>query len=220
MLILLAIPVLSLRLGFSDESNFEADTTTKKAYDLLVEGFGPGFNGPLLLVTEVPEGTDVAQLSASVSEAIAADPGVVFVSPGQPNDPANPTAVVWTVVPTTSPQDEATTALVNRLRDDVLPPAEEAAGVDVAVTGNVAVNVDFSDYLASRMPYFFGAVLAAVLPPADGRVPVAARAAEGRDHEPAVDRCRVRRRRRAVPVGLGRRAHRHRNPGRSSRGCR
>ncbi len=158
-LILLAIPVLSLRLGFSDESNFEADTTTRKAYDLLVEGFGPGFNGPLLLVTEVPEGTDVEQLAAGVTEAVSADPGVVFVSPGQPNDPANPTAVVWTVVPTTSPQDEATTALVNRLRDDVLPPIEEASGVDLAVTGNVAVNVDFSNYLASRMPYFFGAVL-------------------------------------------------------------
>ena len=58
-LILLAIPLLSLRLGFSDESNFESDTTTKQAYDLLVDGFGPGFNGPLLLVTEVPQGTDV-----------------------------------------------------------------------------------------------------------------------------------------------------------------
>ena len=158
-LLLLAIPVLSLRLGFSDESNFEADTTTRKAYDLLVEGFGPGFNGPLMLVTEMPEGTDVEQLGTSVHDAVAADPGVAFVSPGQPNDPANPTAIFWTVVPTTGPQDEATTALVNRLRGDVLPPLEQADGVDVAVTGSVAVNVDFSSYLAERMPYFFGAVL-------------------------------------------------------------
>ena len=89
-LILLAIPVLSLRMGFSDESNFASDTTTRKAYDLLVEGFGPGFNGPLLLVAEVPEGTDVEQLSTSVTEAVSADPGVAFVSPGQPNDPERP----------------------------------------------------------------------------------------------------------------------------------
>ncbi|HEX6310669.1 MAG TPA: MMPL family transporter [Acidimicrobiia bacterium] len=158
-LLVLALPVLSLRLGFSDESNFAEDTTTKQAYDLLVEGFGPGFNGPLLLVAEMPEGADAADLAA-VEDAAAADPGVEFVSPAQPNDPDQPTAVMWNLVPTSGPQEEATTDLVDRLRDDVLPPAEAAAGVDVAVTGTVAVNVDFSDYLASRLPYFFTAVLA------------------------------------------------------------
>jgi putative drug exporter of the RND superfamily len=158
-LVLLAIPVLSLRLGFSDESNFASDTTTRKAYDLLVEGFGPGFNGPLLLVAEVPAGTDIEQLSTSVTQAVSADPGVAFVSPGQPNDPNNPTAMVWNLVPTTGPQDESTTQLVHRLRSEVLPPIEQQTGVDVLVTGSVAVNVDFSSYLATRMPYFFGAVL-------------------------------------------------------------
>ena len=94
-----------LRLGFSDETNFAQDTTTKQAYDLLVDGFGPGFNGPLLLVAEVPAGTDVDALDA-VTEAVGADPGVAFVSPAHPNDPNNPTAVLWNVVPTTGPQDE------------------------------------------------------------------------------------------------------------------
>ena len=155
----LAIPVFSLRLGFSDESNFADDTSTKQAYDLLVEGFGPGFNGPLILAAELPEGTSPGELAA-ITEAAAADPGVVFVSEPRPNDPDNPTAVMWELVPTSGPQDEATTDLVKRLRDDVLPPAEDAAGVDVAVTGNVAVNVDFSHYLSSRLPYFFTAVLA------------------------------------------------------------
>jgi RND superfamily putative drug exporter len=157
-LVVLAIPVLGLRLGFSDESNYAEETTTKEAYDLLVAGFGAGFNGPLLLVATVPEGTDLAALE-SVTEAASADPGVVFVSPAQPNDPENPTAVLWSLVPTTGPQDQATTDLVNRLRDDVLPPAEEAAGVEVNVTGAVGINIDFADYLASRLPYFFGAVL-------------------------------------------------------------
>ncbi len=158
-LAVLAIPVFSLRLGFSDESNFADDTTTKQAYDLLVEGFGPGFNGPLILAAELPEGTDLADMSA-ISDAAASDPGVEFVSEPRPNDPDNPTAAMWELVPTSGPQDEATTDLVKRLRDDVLPPAEEAAGIDVAVTGNVAVNVDFSHYLSSRLPYFFTAVLA------------------------------------------------------------
>jgi RND superfamily putative drug exporter len=67
---------------------------------------------------------------------------------------------MWELVPTSGPQDEATTDLVKRLRDEALPPAEDATGVDVAVTGNVAVNVDFSHYLSSRLPYFFTAVLA------------------------------------------------------------
>ena len=158
-LLVLAVPVLSLRLAFSDESNFAADTTTKQAYDLLVDGFGEGFNGPLLLVATLPAGTDIAELDA-ITEAAAADPGVAFISPPRPNDPENATAAVWNLVPKTGPQDKATTDLVNRLRDDVLPPAEGVTGVEVAVTGTVAVNVDFSDYLASRLPYFFAAVLA------------------------------------------------------------
>jgi len=158
-LLLLAIPVLSLRLGFSDESNYAEETTTKQAYNLLVEGFGPGFNGPLLLVAELPGGTDVAELDA-ITRAVEADPGVAFISPARANSEQGPTAALWNLVPTTGPQDEATTALVDRLRTDVLPPAERAAGVEVAVTGTVAVNVDFSDYLSSRLPYFFAAVLA------------------------------------------------------------
>ena len=157
-LLVLALPLLGLRLGFSDESNFADDTTTKQAYDLLVEGFGPGFNGPLLLVAEVPDGTDVTALDA-VGEAAGDDPGVAFVSPPRPNDPDAPTAVVWNLVPTSGPQDEATTELVERLRSEVLPPVEAQAGVEVAVTGSVAVNVDFADYLESRYPYFIGAVL-------------------------------------------------------------
>jgi RND superfamily putative drug exporter len=158
LLLVLAAPVLGLRLGFSDESNFAEKTTTKQAYNLLVEGFGKGFNGPLLLAATLPPGANVDRLSV-VKDAIARDPGVAFVSDAQPNDEAKPTAVVWNLVPKSGPQDSATTQLVDRLRDDVLPPAERAAGVDVLVTGSVAVNVDFSDYLASRLPYFFAAVL-------------------------------------------------------------
>ena len=158
-LVLLALPVFSLRLGTSDESNYPDDTSTKQAYDMLVAGFGVGFNGPLTLAAELPEGTDVDDLDA-VTAAVADDPGVAFASPPVLNDEADPTAVLWQVVPTTGPQDAATTELVERLRDDVLPPVEGDAGIDVSVTGMVAANVDFSDYLESRMVWFFTAVLA------------------------------------------------------------
>jgi len=150
-LLILATPVLALRLGFSDESNYADDTTTKRAYNLLVEGFGPGFNGPPLLVAKVAPGTNLASLDA-IGSAVSGDPGVAFVSPVRPNKAEAPTAAMWNLVPTSGPQDEATTALVDRLRDDVLPAAEKAAGVDVALTGTVAVNVDFSDYLHPGCP--------------------------------------------------------------------
>ncbi|MBI5089868.1 MAG: MMPL family transporter, partial [Actinobacteria bacterium] len=158
-LLVLAVPVLGLRLGFSDESNYADDTTTRQAYDLLVEGFGPGFNGPMLLVAELPAGYDTAQLE-TITATVGADPSVAFVSPPVLNDPAAPTSAFWNLIATTGPQEEETTDLVNRLRNDVLPPLEADTGVEVNVSGSVAVNVDFSDYLAGRLPYFFIAVLA------------------------------------------------------------
>jgi len=157
-LLVLSIPVLGMRLGFSDEGNFDRKTTTRKAYDLLAEGFGPGFNGPFLLATEVPAGTSLDDL-APITDAVRADPGVAFVSPPIPNDEGSPAAALWRLVPKTAPQDAATTATVNRLRDRVLPPAESQAGVDAALTGGVPVQVDFSNYLADRLPLFFAVVL-------------------------------------------------------------
>ena len=158
-LLVLAAPVLSLRMAFSDESNAAQSTTTKQAYDLLVDGFGKGFNGPLFLVAKVPQGVGLAALQP-IGDAAATDPAVAAVRGPFPNDPDDPTAVLWNVVPTSGPQDEATSDLVNRLRDHVLPPAEEATGVQVAVTGITAANIDFSHILSERLPYFFLAVLA------------------------------------------------------------
>ena len=157
-LLVLAIPFFSLRMAFSDEGNYPEGTTTRQAYDLLALGFGPGFNGPMLLATEIPEGTDPTALEG-VTEALAADEGVAFVTPAVPNDPAQPTAALWRLFPTTAPQDEATTELVERLRDGVLPAAEAGTDLDVAVSGGVAASVDFSEYLTERMPLFIGVVL-------------------------------------------------------------
>ncbi len=158
-LLVLAIPLASLRLGFSDEGNAPTDTSTRKAYDLLADGFGPGFNGPLVLASEITGPADLAAIP-KVTEALAATPGVAFASPGIPNDPTDPKAVLWRVIPDSAPQDEATTKLVERLRADVLPRATTGTGLQVAVSGFVAVSVDFSNYLAARLPLFIGVVLA------------------------------------------------------------
>ena len=160
-LLVLAIPLLSMRLGHADESNFPEDSSTKRAYNLLVEGFGVGYNGPLLLVADLPEGFDPAkldQLTAAVNpDANSGSDGVAFMSPAIVSE--NGRAAFWNVVPTTGPQEAATTSLVNRMRDDVLPPVEQAMGATVHVSGPTAVNVDFTNYLAARLPWFFVAVL-------------------------------------------------------------
>ena len=158
-LLLLAVPVLSIRLGFSDEGNFPEDTSTRKAYDLLADGFGPGFNGPLAMAAALPPGTDTPTLMR-VSEAVGQDPGVAAVTPPITNDPTAPQAVLWRVIPTTAPQDEETEDTLRRLRDDVIPAATAGTGLDVAVTGQTAVSADFSEYLGDRLPLFIGVVLA------------------------------------------------------------
>jgi len=157
-LLAVAVPATSLETSFPDEGQLAEDTTQRKAYDLLAEGFGPGFNGPLLLAAELGEGSDPEALQA-VTDAVAADDNVAFVTPAVPNDPEDPSALLWRVIPKTAPQDEDTTSLVNRLRDDVLPDIEAEAGTEISLTGFTAVGVDFSDYLAARLVYFFAAVL-------------------------------------------------------------
>ncbi len=153
-LLILSIPVLSLRLGFSDEGNYPENTTTRKAYDLLASGFGAGFNGPLLVVADLGAQAAVAE---EVRSALSATPGVAGVVAIAASDTP---LTMWQIFPTTSPQDEATEKLVHHLRDDVLGPIEEARGVDLPLTGVVASNIDFASYIGARLPIFFGAVLA------------------------------------------------------------
>jgi RND superfamily putative drug exporter len=155
-LVILAVPISSLRLGFSDEGTFPKDTTTRKAYDLLADGFGPGYNGALTLVAELGDGATEADF-AQVTEAVADDPGVARVNPPFVSDDGS--AIAAEVLPTTSPQDAKTTDLVERLRSDVIPPAAEGTNLDIAVSGAIAINVDFAHYLSQRLLWFLAAVL-------------------------------------------------------------
>ena len=157
-LVILAVPFFGLRLGFSDQGNDPKDTTTRKAFDLLADGFGPGSNGPIILVAELPSGTTLGSL-APITAAIKQTPGVQSITPALGNKTTAPTAAQWVVVPTTSPQDQRTTDLVNSLRSTVLPQATTGTNLDVVVTGSVATQVDFSSYLSGRLVLFFAAVL-------------------------------------------------------------
>jgi RND superfamily putative drug exporter len=160
-LVVLSLPAIGLRLGFSDEGNFAEDTTTRQAYDLVAEGFGPGFNGPFLVAVEVGDPADGAVLPVLV-EALAADEGVASVSAALPSDPANPQtsdAFLIQVIPTSSPQDKATKNTVERLREDVIPPVVSGTTLDANVTGSVPADVDVTEYLATRLVLFFGVVL-------------------------------------------------------------
>ncbi|MBT2412893.1 MMPL family transporter [Streptomyces sp. ISL-12] len=141
----LAIPVFSLRLGASDQGNLPESTTTRQAYDLLAEGFGPGFNGPLQVVVEGDAPTGLVR-------AIESTEGVAQVAAVPP---ANGISVIQ-VVPTTSPQSVETDQLIDRLRDDVIPQA----GVDAHVGGVTAVFKDFATVTGDRLPYFVATIIA------------------------------------------------------------
>ena len=162
LLLVLAAPLLSLRMGFSDEGNYPEETTTRRAYDLLAEGFGDGFNGPLLVAVELGASSDrgvLTSLAARVEETV----GVASVTAPFPSNPAAPDAspaYLLQVFPETSPQDEATSDLVRLLRDEVIPAAIAGSTAEVNVTGTVASNIDFTGYLGGRIVIFFGAVLA------------------------------------------------------------
>lgn len=157
-LIAAAVPVLSIQLGFADAGNDPEGTTTRQAYDLLEEGFGPGANGPLILVTELPAETSLIEIQSVTGMLLQVD-GVDLASQAIPNDPQQPTSVLWQVTPSSAPQDRATGDLLAELRETVVPQINDSAGTDILVTGPVAANIDFSDYLSQRIWYFYGAVL-------------------------------------------------------------
>ncbi len=158
-LIMLAIaaPALGLRLGSSDASNDPAGQTTHRAYELLAEGFGQGFNGPLLVVAKVPHTTTPAVPVERLRAAISATPGVAAVAPAKLN-PAGEVATI-TVYPRSSPQAYATTQLVERLRAQVIPPLTRQTGATVYVGGVTAGAVDFATTLGHKLPLFVGVVV-------------------------------------------------------------
>ncbi|MFC4494660.1 MMPL family transporter [Streptomyces ovatisporus] len=154
----LAAPALGLRLGFADAGNDPRTKSSRAAYDLLADGFGPGFNGPLIVVAE-SRGTDgsVADAARALRSELAQVPGIAETSPPVPtSDPSTATVFAF---PDSAPQDGATSGLVTALRADVLPPLEQRTDARFLIGGPTAASEDFAATVADRMPLFVAVVV-------------------------------------------------------------
>jgi RND superfamily putative drug exporter len=153
-LLVLAIPVASMRLGTADAGNDPPASTTRKAYDLVADGFGPGTNGPVFAVAELQGSSAPLQ---PLVDALRGTPGVVSVSDPVVTDSGR--AAMVTITPSTGPQDPKTAALLRHLRHDVVPAATAGSGAKVFLGSQTAADIDFAAVFAARLPVFIGAVL-------------------------------------------------------------
>ena len=151
-LLVLAAPLTSIRLGFGDNGNAPESTTVRRAYDMLADGFGPGFNGPLFITVQ-GDAAKTPEALQSFVDTLNATEGVAFAQ-GMPASQDGSLSLVM-AYPTTSPQDAKTEALIRNLRSTVIPKT----GVEAKVGGFTAAGVDFADSIGSRMPFLFLGVL-------------------------------------------------------------
>jgi putative drug exporter of the RND superfamily len=156
-LIALALPLFSMRLAFTDSGNDPAALTTRQAYDLISAGFGPGFNGPLVLAAELPGGSSDHAVISTFYRRLATVPGVARAAAPVYN-PAG-SAAVLIVYPASAPQAGTTSALVQRLRSAVIPRATAGTGVRILVGGETAAGIDASAQLSERLPVVIGLVI-------------------------------------------------------------
>jgi RND superfamily putative drug exporter len=154
--VVIALPIFTLRLGLDDAGSDPSSTTSRQAYDLLAKGFGPGFNGPFQLVGELPTRSDLTAFTAVVKK-VATESGVVSTTPAVLS-PSGRVAIA-DVYPSTSPQAAQTTVLLHKLRNHVIPAASAGTGVTVLVGGVTATQADFAHVLSSKLPLFIGVVV-------------------------------------------------------------
>jgi RND superfamily putative drug exporter len=155
-LVVLAAPLVSMRQAFSDAGSDPPSLTTRQAYDLLAEGFGPGFNGPLIIAADL-RGPHAPAAIARIGARLGHVPGVASASPPVLN--AARDAAVITVYPATAPQSAQTASLVHRLRGQVIPQLTAGSGVTAFVGGETAAGADASAYLSARLPWVIGTVV-------------------------------------------------------------
>jgi len=159
LIVIVALPFFSLRLGSADQGNDPVGSSTRQAYDMLARGFGPGFNGPLELVAVVRDAAQDGALRRVVTE-VGAQPGVARVAPPVLIPSKNGTDVALiNVYPTSAPQDAATTNLVYHLRQVTIPAAVSGSGLTVLVGGTTAIFIDFAHVLSAKLPLFIGLVV-------------------------------------------------------------
>ncbi|UUY50044.1 MMPL family transporter [Streptomyces yangpuensis] len=156
-MVVLALPTLSLHLGTSDQGNNPAGSTTRQAYDLLADGFGPGANGPLAVVARLDGAGDRLAVDR-LEQALRTTPGVASTGPAVFNRSGD--TAVLTVVPDSAPQSRATSHLVDTLRQDVIPRAGQGSPMEVHVGGVTAAYDDFAEVIIGKLPLFVGVVIA------------------------------------------------------------
>ncbi len=152
----LALPAADLRLALPDGSSAAQGTEKRAAYDLVSEGFGPGFNGQLALVVFGDSPAQAKQVAADVTQRVSDLDGVVSLSPPQPSQDGD--VMLLSLIPKEGPTSPETAQLVQDVRSAVAPVAE-ADGADVAVTGSTAIGVDVSDKLAEALPIYLAVVI-------------------------------------------------------------
>jgi putative drug exporter of the RND superfamily len=155
-LIALALPALHMRLSTSDASTYKKSDTSRIAYDLLKQGFGAGFNAPLLLAVELPKSGDQAALT-QIGDALRKQEGIAQVLPPRLNASGDTATMI--AYPTTTPQEKQTDETVKTARNDTLPPIEQRTDARVSIGGATATNLDFSQTIRDKLPLFIGVVV-------------------------------------------------------------
>jgi RND superfamily putative drug exporter len=154
--VIIGLPILTLRLGLDDAGSDPSSSTTHGAYQLLADGFGPGFSGPFELVAKLPSPSDASKF-ASITTALASQPGVVSVESPVLNP--SKTLAIAELYPSTSPQAKQTTSLLHRLRSTVIPRIQAGTGLTILVGGSTAIQTDFNHILSAKLPLFVGVVV-------------------------------------------------------------
>ena len=158
LLLVFAFPVTQMRLGQPDDVNQPESRTQRVAYDQLTGAFGPGSNGPFLLAVDTPKGApETEQQLRALQQEVAATPGIASVAPASLSEDGEMATIF--AIPTTAPQDAKTSALLDRLRGNIIPRATADTPLKVYVGGNIAGFEDVSDKVASRLPLFIAVVI-------------------------------------------------------------
>ncbi|MEA9986393.1 MULTISPECIES: MMPL family transporter [Subtercola] len=143
-----SIPAFSLDLNLPTSGQQPTDTTNRQAYDLLAKGFGPGYNGPLIVAADITQSTDIAGILTKIGDELKTVPGVSFVGQGVPDSTLD--TAIFRVIPTTAPDSPETKTLVHDLRA-LNPKITADLGTPIAVTGQTAVAVDISNLLTQAL---------------------------------------------------------------------
>ena len=158
-MITITAPMASMRLGQTDDGTAPANSTQRKAFDLLARGFGPGINGPLLLAVSLPDQASAVVLDR-LTQSLPKTTGVAVPGVLPANKNAAGDAAIIAVIPNSSPDAVTTAELVGRIRNDVIPPAVKGTNAQVFLGGQTAAYIDLGNRISKRLPYLIAAVVA------------------------------------------------------------